>query len=99
MCADWCPESNLLLNRHRTEELIVDFRKRQRLTPLSKSLELRWSQVNTFKFLGSNDTREPVMVITQHHTGKGDSETGTQEGKIPVNFKMAGNISKWHGLL
>lgn len=57
LCAEWCTESNLLLNLYKTAELIV---------ALSKSLELRLSQVNAFKFLGSNDTREPILAITHH---------------------------------
>eukprot|EP00061_Rhincodon_typus_P009969 g33877.t1 len=37
----WCNENNLSLNVNKTKELITDFRKKGRETPLSISMELR----------------------------------------------------------
>jgi hypothetical protein len=54
----WCQENNILPNVNKTKELIVDFRKQQRVHPLIHIDGTAVEKVESFKFLGVRITEE-----------------------------------------
>ena len=52
----WCPENNLSHNVNKTKEMIVDFRKQQRVHPPIHIDETAVEKVESFKFLGVHIT-------------------------------------------
>ncbi|KAI4884870.1 hypothetical protein NFI96_029910, partial [Prochilodus magdalenae] len=62
----WCRENNLSLNVNKTKELIVDFRKQERVhTPITIN-GAAVERVSSFKFLGVHITEE--LTWTEHTT-------------------------------
>ncbi|KAI4873905.1 hypothetical protein NFI96_008067 [Prochilodus magdalenae] len=62
----WCRESNLSLNANKTKELIVDFRKQERVhTPITIN-RATVERVSSFKFLSVHITEE--LTWTEHTT-------------------------------
>ncbi|KAI4895689.1 hypothetical protein NFI96_005785 [Prochilodus magdalenae] len=62
----WCRENNLSLNVNKTKELIVDFRKQERVhTPITIN-GATVERVSSFKFLGVHITEE--LTWTEHTT-------------------------------
>ncbi|KAI4880167.1 hypothetical protein NFI96_001818 [Prochilodus magdalenae] len=62
----WCRENNLSLNVNKTKELIVDFRKQERVhTPITIN-GAAVERVSSFKFLGVHITEE--LTWTEHIT-------------------------------
>ena len=63
----WCLENNLSLNVNKTKEIIVDFRKQQRVHPPNHIDGTTVEKVESFKFLGIHITdkldhhREPLQ--------------------------------------
>ncbi|KAI4888337.1 hypothetical protein NFI96_027462, partial [Prochilodus magdalenae] len=65
----WCRENNLSLNVNKTKELIVDFRKQERVhTPITIN-GAAVERVSSFKFLGVHITEE--LTWTEHTTRVG----------------------------
>ena len=52
----WCLENNLSLNTNKTKEMIVDFRKQQRVHPPIYIDGTAVEKVESFKFLGIHIT-------------------------------------------
>ncbi|KAI4886925.1 hypothetical protein NFI96_030443 [Prochilodus magdalenae] len=62
----WCRENNLSLNVNKTKELVVDFRKQERVhTPITIN-GAAVERVSSFKFLGVHITEE--LTWTEHTT-------------------------------
>lgn len=74
----WCTENNLALNIKKTNEIIIDFRKKQDVhTTLHFNREMV-ERVSSFKFLGTH------LMYDKHH---GTSQEGTKAAVLLNNAK------------